>query len=102
MQILPEQYDIMRSAIAAAQISITEFSKLCRVSRITLYRWWKIKPDNDRLVDKNRFYDAYNIAVRLNNAVILGKLPLVDGIERKTRLGYIKTAIRDTPAVLHQ
>lgn len=102
MQILPEQYDIMRSAIAAAQISITEFSQLCRVSRITLYRWWKIKPDNDRLVDKNRFHDAYNIAVRLNNAVILGKLPLVDGIERKTRLGYIKTAIRDTPAVLPQ
>lgn len=100
MLIKSEQYDLIFNTIDAAQINMTEFATITQVSRVTLYRWKKLHPTKD--IDKLRFGQVYNIAVRMRNAITQGKLPLIEKVSKKDKLSIVKRIIRTTPAVLPQ
>ena len=96
--ITKEKHELIFSAIEAAQVSITAFSEITGVSRVTLHRWKNTRPTKG--IDRLRFSNAYNVAVRMRNAIKTGDLPLPETIERKQKLNTMKRIIRNAPAVL--
>ena len=76
-------------ALKDSGVSITDFSRLTRVSRETLYRWKKGSP----IVDRLRLDLAYSVAIRLEKACRIKKLPLKNRLKKDQRLALLRKIV---------
>lgn len=81
-------------AIEKAGVSITDFSRLTRISRVTLYRWKKGTPITDML----RRDLAFTLATRLEKACRAGKLPITDKLKADQRLAVLRRIVASMAA----
>ena len=76
-------------ALDKSGVSMTDFARITRISRETLYRWKKGANITDRL----RLDLGYTCALRLEKACRLGKLPLTDKLKAVQRLKVLRRII---------
>jgi len=78
-------------ALDKSHVSMTDFSKLTRVSRMSLYKW----KAGSKISDMLRLDLAYTVATRLEKACRLGKLPLVDRYKPEPRRKLLRKIIAE-------
>lgn len=76
-------------SLERASISITDFSKLTSISRMSLHRW----RNGSAVTDMLRLNLAYSTALRLDRAVAKRKLPLHDRLKAPQRLVVLRKII---------
>jgi hypothetical protein len=72
-------------------VTITDFSRLTRISRETLYRW----KDGANITDNLRLDLAYNTALRLEKACREGKLPLFEKLKAPARIKLLRSIVSE-------
>jgi hypothetical protein len=82
------------SALEKAEVSFTDFTRLTRISRESLYRWRGGAPVKDML----RLDLAYTYALRLEKACRAGKLPLANRLKAVQRLATLRKIITEMSA----
>ena len=82
------------NALDRSEVSITDFSTLTSISRVTIYRW----KNGGEVKDELRLNLAYNTATRLNKAVQNDRLPLTDRLKKDQRVQVIGSIIREMSA----
>lgn len=86
---MTEKVKYIFDAIDKSGIAITDFSKLTRISRESLYRWRR----GSNITDKLRLDLAYTVAVRLEKACRCEELPLVDKLKPEQRIVVLRKII---------
>ncbi len=76
-------------AIEKAEVSFTDFSRLTKISRETLYRWRNGSPISDML----RLDLAYTVATRFEKACRSGKLPLTSRLKKEQRIQVLRKIV---------
>ncbi len=77
------------NAIAIASITMTDFARITRISRETLYRW----RSGGAITDMLRLDFAYGNARRIEAACRSGKLPLTDKLKKEARVDRLRKII---------
>ena len=83
--------DFIFRAIDVSGVSMTDFSRMCKSSRTTLYAWKKGESTGDNL----RVSLAYETALRLEKAAKLGLLPLKERHKAIERLKVLKKIVNE-------
>jgi len=81
-------------ALNTSEVSVTDFSTLTSISRVTIYRW----RNGGEVKDELRLNLAYNTAMRLNKAVQHQRLPLTDRLKKDQRVQVLGSIIREMSA----
>jgi len=89
--ITPEKVQFIFDTVAAAQVSITDFSGLIGTSRNSLHRW----RNTGKAMDRLRFNIAYQTALRMRVAITNGQLPLPDKVDRNLRIQTLRRVIKE-------
>jgi len=77
--------------IDKADVSQTDFARLTRISRETLYRW----RTGGRITDRLRLDIAYSYALRMEKAIAAKRLPIPDRLKKEQRVGALRQIIAD-------
>jgi hypothetical protein len=83
--------DFIFKALEVSKVSFTDFSRLTRISRESLYRW----KDGAKIGDQLRLDLAYNFALRLEKACREGKLPLTERHKAPARIKLLRQIVAD-------
>ena len=78
-------------ALDKSGVTMTDFSRITRISRETLYRWKKGNAITDRL----RLDFAYTAAIRLEKGCRLGRLPIQEKLKKEQRLVVLRKIIAE-------
>lgn len=82
------------TTIEKAGVSFTDFARITKISRETLYRW----KGGGTVKDMLRLDLAYTYALRLEKACRAGRLPLVNKLKAEQRLKMLRTIIAEMSA----
>jgi len=94
MSEMNEKVAYIFEALEKSEVSIQDFSRVTTISRETFYRWKK----GGAATDQIRLNMAYTVALRLEKACRLGKLPLTDKLKKEQRFIRIRNIIREMSA----
>jgi len=76
-------------ALERAKVSMTDMAKITGISRVTLHRW----KSGGVVTDRIRLNLAYGVAVRLNKACELGKIPLINRLKSEERIARLRNIV---------
>ena len=74
-----------------AGVRMTDFARVTRITRETLYRW----KNGGNITDELRRDIAYTYALRLEKAVAAGRLPFTDTLKKEQRVVTLRKIIAD-------
>jgi len=83
--------DFIFKALDCSGVTITDFSRLTRVSRESLYRW----KDGANIADTLRLDIAYTTALRMEKACREGRLPLTEKLKTPQRIKVLRGIIAE-------
>ena len=88
---ISDKVDYIFEALEKSGVSMTDFSKITRISRETLYRW----RNGNMIKDMLRLDFAYTAANRLEKGCRNGVLPLTDKLKKDARIPRLRRIIAD-------
>lgn len=76
-------------ALEKSGVTMSDFARITRISRVTLYRW----KTGNAITDQLRLDLAYNTAVRFKKACKHDMLPLVDKLKPVKRVQVLRNIV---------
>ena len=89
-----KKISIIFAALEAANVSVSDLSRLTRVSRTALHRWRKAEAGT--CIDGLRLNLVYSTCLRLHRAQQGGSLPLKDTYKTAERIKVLRDIVGST------